>query len=130
GLAEQRGAREVLRADTAALFGGRQNEHEARGTRKLFRKRSCRQQDCRNPGLHVGSAAAEQPVAIGLALERVPGPFARAERYDVQMPGEAKWRLVARPAGARDHAGAAFGELEIIDAEPPLLEQPAGVTRA
>src|SRR3954470_7120543 len=91
---------------------------------------ACREQNCRDPSLHVRSAAAEQPVAVGLALERILGPLARAERYDVEMPGEAKWRLVARPAGARDHAGAAFGELEIIDAEAPFLEQPAGVVRA
>src|SRR4029077_16286092 len=81
-------------------------------------------------GLHVGGAAPVEAVAVGLARKGVARPRRRSERDGVDVPGEAQRGLGVRAARPRDHAGAPFGVLVVVDAESPGLEQRAGVARA
>ena len=129
-LAQELGAREMLRADAAAFFRSGQHNHQAWRPGQSGRKGARREQDRGHAGLHVGSAAPKEAVALGLTGESVLGPGARAERDGVEVPGEAERRLCVRSAGTRDQAGAARLVFVVLDPQARFFEQRAGMPRA
>ena len=57
------------------------------------------------------------------------GPGSRAERYDVDMAGEAEWRLVRTAADARHQCAAArrkFNQLAVVTGRRQQLRQMVG----
>jgi len=131
GAAEElRHLRQMVRADAPALLRRGEHDDDARRARKFLREVARREQDRRDARFHVGGAAPVEPVAVGFPCERVARPGPRAERYRVDMPGEAQGRPRIRAARARNDARAALGELVVGDAKAPLLEQRAEMPRA
>src|SRR5712692_3417361 len=131
GAAEElRHLRQMVRADAPALLRRGEHDDDARRARKFLREVARREQDRRDARFHVGGAAPVEPVAIGFPRERIARPGPGAERYRVDMPGEAQGRPRIRAARARNDARAALGELVVGDAKAPLLEQRAEMPRA
>src|SRR5712691_1326054 len=123
-------SRDMLRPDAPPLLLRREHEHYARRSGQLLRDAPSGEQHRREAGLHVGGAAAVQPVAVRLSAKGILGPFTGAERNDVEMSGQAERRLRIAPTRPRDHARARVLVLVVGDLEAPFLQHRTDDMRA
>ena len=78
--------------------------------------------DRRRPALHVARPAPEQPVAVGLAGERVDRPVRLPQRHGVEVPGQAQRRPVADTPQRATSDTPPGVELVRLDREPGRLQ--------
>ena len=130
GPVQQLRVREEAGPLAADLLARGDDQDDAGAPGEPRRQLDRRRHEGRDAALHVGGAAAVEPVAVGLARERVLRPRLGAQRDGVDVAGEADRGPVRVAADLRDEARAALRELVVGRAESRGLEDRAQVAGA